>query len=43
MAQQDYFYLSTISESGYPYIQFRGGPKGFLKVLDPSTPGFIDF
>lgn len=41
--QQDYFYLSTISESGYPYIQFRGGPKGFLKVLDSSTLGFIDF
>ncbi|MFC3559067.1 pyridoxamine 5'-phosphate oxidase family protein [Pedobacter jamesrossensis] len=43
ISQQDYFYLSTISESGYPYIQFRGGPKGFLKVLDPSTLGFIDF
>ena len=43
IAQQDYFYLSTISKSGYPYIQFRGGPKGFLKVLDPSTLGFIDF
>jgi predicted pyridoxine 5'-phosphate oxidase superfamily flavin-nucleotide-binding protein len=40
---QDYFYLSTISESGYPYIQFRGGPKGFIKVLDASTLGFIDF
>lgn len=43
ISQQDYFYLSTISESGYPYIQFRGGPKGFLKVLDASTLGFIDF
>ncbi|WP_316765859.1 pyridoxamine 5'-phosphate oxidase family protein [Pedobacter frigiditerrae] len=41
--QQDYFYLSTISESGYPYIQFRGGPKGFLKVIDHHTLGFIDF
>ncbi|KQS36218.1 pyridoxamine 5'-phosphate oxidase family protein [Pedobacter sp. Leaf194] len=43
ISQQDYFYLSTISESGYPYIQFRGGPKGFLKVIDSSTLGFIDF
>jgi predicted pyridoxine 5'-phosphate oxidase superfamily flavin-nucleotide-binding protein len=43
IGQQDYFYLSTISESGYPYIQFRGGPKGFLKVLDANTLGFIDF
>jgi predicted pyridoxine 5'-phosphate oxidase superfamily flavin-nucleotide-binding protein len=43
IGQQDYFYLSTISESGFPYIQFRGGPKGFLKVLDSSTLGFIDF
>jgi len=43
IAQQDYFYLSTISESGFPYIQFRGGPKGFLRVLDPSTLAFIDF
>ncbi|RZJ23640.1 MAG: pyridoxamine 5'-phosphate oxidase [Acinetobacter sp.] len=43
ISHQDYFYLSTISESGYPYIQFRGGPKGFLKVIDPATLGFIDF
>lgn len=43
ISQQDNFYLSTISESGYPYIQFRGGPKGFLKVLDHETLGFIDF
>jgi uncharacterized protein len=43
IAQQDSFYMSTISESGYPYIQFRGGPKGFLKVLDHETLGFIDF
>ena len=43
IAQQDNFYLSTIGENGYPYIQFRGGPKGFLKVLDAQTLGFIDF
>jgi predicted pyridoxine 5'-phosphate oxidase superfamily flavin-nucleotide-binding protein len=43
IAHQDNFYMATISESGYPYIQFRGGPKGFLKVLDHETLGFIDF
>jgi predicted pyridoxine 5'-phosphate oxidase superfamily flavin-nucleotide-binding protein len=43
IAQQDYFYLSTVSESGFPYLQFRGGPKGFLKVMNPSTLAFIDF
>jgi predicted pyridoxine 5'-phosphate oxidase superfamily flavin-nucleotide-binding protein len=43
ITQQDNFYMATISESGYPYMQFRGGPKGFLKVLDHETLGFIDF
>lgn len=43
ISQQDNFYLSTIGENGFPYIQFRGGPKGFLKVLDNSFLGFIDF
>ncbi|MES2274605.1 MAG: pyridoxamine 5'-phosphate oxidase family protein [Bacteroidota bacterium] len=43
IAQQDNFYMATISESGFPYIQFRGGPKGFLKVLNQDTLGFIDF
>jgi predicted pyridoxine 5'-phosphate oxidase superfamily flavin-nucleotide-binding protein len=43
IAQQDNFYMSTISENGYPYIQFRGGPKGFLKVIDHETLGFLDF
>jgi predicted pyridoxine 5'-phosphate oxidase superfamily flavin-nucleotide-binding protein len=32
-----------VSSSGYPYIQFRGGPAGFLKVLDEKTLGFADF
>lgn len=41
--EQDSFYLATQSESGYPYIQHRGGPKGFLKVLTPATLGFTDF
>eukprot|EP01037_Dinobryon_pediforme_P016268 gene16268-16447_t len=40
---QDNFYMSTVGESGYPYIQFRGGPKGFLKVIDDQMIGFLDF
>jgi predicted pyridoxine 5'-phosphate oxidase superfamily flavin-nucleotide-binding protein len=43
IAQLDGFYLGTVSSSGYPYIQFRGGPSGFLKVLDEKTLGFADF
>src|SRR3954454_25263147 len=41
--QRDSFYMATISENGYPYIQHRGGPKGFLKVLDSKRLGVIDF
>lgn len=37
------FYLGSKSEEGWPYIQFRGGPKGFLKVLGDRTLGFADF
>jgi len=43
ISHQDNFYMSTIGENGFPYIQFRGGPKGFLKALDEKTLGFIDF
>lgn len=43
ISQRDSFYMSTIGENGFPYIQFRGGPKGFLKVLDQTRLGFIDF
>ena len=32
---RDSFYLGTVSETGWPYVQHRGGPTGFLKVLDP--------
>lgn len=42
LAQRNSFYMATISETGYPYIQHRGGPKGFLKVLDTKTLGFAD-
>ncbi|RYY31170.1 MAG: pyridoxamine 5'-phosphate oxidase [Chitinophagaceae bacterium] len=40
---RDSFYLASIGENGYPYIQHRGGPKGFLNVMDKHTLGFIDY
>lgn len=40
--QRDGFYLATVSETGWPYIQFRGGNPGFLRVLDDHTLGFAD-
>lgn len=43
IAQLDGFYLGTVNSNGYPYIQFRGGAPGFLKVLDEKTLGFADF
>ncbi len=41
--QRDSFYMASIGENNFPYIQHRGGPKGFLKVLDTKRMGFIDF
>lgn len=43
LAEATSFYFATASASGQPYIQHRGGPKGFLKVLDRRTLGFADF
>ncbi len=43
IAARDSFYMATVSETGWPYIQHRGGPPGFLKVLDERTLGFADF
>ena len=40
---RDSFYLSTVGETGWPYIQHRGGPIGFLRVIDTHTLGFADF
>jgi len=40
---RDSFYMATYGENGFPYIQHRGGPKGFLKVLDEQTLAFLDF
>ena len=43
IAERDSFYLATANADGQPYIQHRGGPKGFLKVLDERTLAFADF
>jgi uncharacterized protein len=43
IGERDSFYLATVSENGWPYVQHRGGPPGFLKVLDEKTLGFADF
>lgn len=40
---RDSFYLSTVSETGWPYVQHRGGPAGFLRVLSPNRLAFADF
>ena len=43
IGQADHFYQATVGETGWPYVQHRGGPAGFLKVLDPKTVAFADF
>ena len=43
IAARDGFYQATVSETGWPYVQFRGGPKGFLRVLDDTTIAYADF
>lgn len=43
IAERDSAFLATVSEAGAPYIQHRGGPKGFIKVIDEHTLGFADF
>jgi uncharacterized protein len=43
IAARDQFYLASVSETGWPYIQHRGGPAGFLRVLDSKTLAFPDF
>ena len=40
---RDGFYLATVGEGGQPYVQFRGGNRGFLKVIDEHTLGWADF
>jgi uncharacterized protein len=43
LAERDSMFLATASADGQPYIQHRGGPKGFIKVLDRNTLGFADY
>jgi predicted pyridoxine 5'-phosphate oxidase superfamily flavin-nucleotide-binding protein len=43
IAARDSFYLASVSQTGWPYIQHRGGPPGFLRVLDATTLGFADY
>lgn len=43
IAARDSFYMATVSETGWPYIQHRGGPIGFVRALDDKTIGFADF
>lgn len=43
IAAQRSFYMATVSETGWPYLQHRGGPRGFLKVLDDGTLAFADY
>jgi hypothetical protein len=43
IAERDSFYMATVSETGWPYIQHRGGAPGFVRVLDQKTIGFADF
>jgi hypothetical protein len=43
LAELDSFFIATATADGQPYVQHRGGPKGFLKILGPTTLGFADF
>lgn len=43
ISERDSFYMATVGETGWPYVQHRGGPKGLLRVLDDKTIGFADF
>jgi predicted pyridoxine 5'-phosphate oxidase superfamily flavin-nucleotide-binding protein len=43
LAERDSFYLASVGETGWPYVQFRGGPIGFLRVVDDHTIGWADF
>lgn len=43
LRERDSLYIATVGETGWPYIQHRGGPAGFVRVLDDTTIGFADF
>lgn len=43
IGQRDSFYMATVNEDGWPYVQHRGGPPGFLRVLGPKQLAYADF
>lgn len=43
LSERDGFYQASVGENGWPYVQYRGGPAGFLRMLDPKTIGYADF
>ena len=43
IAARDSFYMASVTQDGWPYVQHRGGPKGFLRLLGPGRVGFADF
>jgi uncharacterized protein len=43
IADRDSFYMATVSETGWPYVQHRGGPRGFLRLVDDHTLAFADY
>jgi uncharacterized protein len=43
IGERNTFYMASLGSTGWPYVQHRGGPKGFLKVIDQSTLAFADF
>jgi uncharacterized protein len=43
IAERKGFYIASVSETGWPYVQFRGGPPGFVRALDRSRIGWADF
>lgn len=43
IAERDSFYMASVSETGWPYVQHRGGPPGFLKMIDDRTLAFADY
>lgn len=43
LEERDSFYQATVGDNGWPYVQHRGGPRGFLRVIDERTIGFADF
>lgn len=43
LSTKDSMYIASVTETGWPYVQFRGGPRGFIRVLDEHTIGWADF